>query len=546
MSKKWFTSARLYSDNRKGDRMIQCISNHLTTGLLAMTFSLVSKEAASAERPNIVFIMADDLGFSDLGCYGGEVATPNLDRLASRGVRFSQNYNCGKCEPTRTALMTGHRNTPQIGYTGENAKTFMPAVLKEQGYRTLMTGKWHVSGHPMDRGFEHFFGIEEGVCNFYTGSSRIKLNREKFKVPAQGFYTTDAFTDYALNFLDAAKAENDKQPFFLYLAYTAPHDPLQAPEDEISKYREKYMDGWEVVRQRRFDRIKESGLIPQDARLPDWPQNLPRWQDLTDAQKWTEDIRMATYSAMIDRMDQNIGRIFQWLENNGKWDNTLIVFTSDNGSSPFQNATQTARMVEENILPGGSDSRWSTGTAWAHVSDTPFRLYKRNQHEGGICAPLILHWPAAGYDSGSISSMPVHILDFLPTFYALAGGTRLLEGIEGTDLSDLWKTGAQNRNFEMMGYLFDQRYIRRNDWKLVAVDGQPWELFNLRDDRTETMNRIAENPELANELKSAWEQWYGLFSDEIGQKTTQPTQRMGDQGSGFLYVPSALTLPDQD
>jgi arylsulfatase A-like enzyme len=516
------------------------IPNLFIIGLIGITFPLVVKEASSAERPNIIFIIADDLGFSDIGCYGGEVNTPNLDLLASRGVRFVQGYNAAKCEATRTALMTSHRNTPQIGTFGEEAKTFMPAVLKEKGYRTLMTGKWHVSQHPMDRGFEYFFGIEEGVCNYFTGSGRIQLGRERYRVPSEGFYSTDAFTDYALKFLDAAKAENDEQPFFLYLAYTAPHDPLQAPEDEISKYRGKYMEGWEVFRERRFDRIKELGLIPRGTRLPDWPQNFPHWRDLTDAQKRTEDLRMATYSAMIDRMDQNIGRILQWLEKNGEWDNTLIVFTSDNGASPFENPVQTAKMVENNILPGGPDSRWSTGTPWAHVSNTPFRLYKRNQHEGGICAPLILSWPDGGYDSGGISSLPVHILDFLPTFYALAGGTDPLEGIEGTDLSDLWKTGAQNRNFEMMGYLLDQKYIRRNDWKLVSVDGQPWELFNVGRDRTETENAAEQHPEIVQDLKTAWEQWYGSFSDGIRASTTPANQRMGDQGSGLLYVPSAL------
>ncbi|MFA7369801.1 MAG: sulfatase-like hydrolase/transferase, partial [Kiritimatiellales bacterium] len=202
----------------------------ILTGLVCVgTSSAQSGGAEVKAPPNIVFIMADDLGFSDLGCYGGEAATPNLDRLAAEGVRFSQYYNCGKCEPTRAALMTGHRNTPQIGFLAERAKTFMPAVLKDQGYRTILAGKWHVSRHPLDRGFERFFGMEEGACDYYTGSGRLQLVREKFPVPAAGFYTTDAFTDHALKFLDEAKTQNDAQPFFLYLAYDTPHAAIELP-----------------------------------------------------------------------------------------------------------------------------------------------------------------------------------------------------------------------------------------------------------------------------------------------------------------------------
>ncbi|MFA7368481.1 MAG: sulfatase-like hydrolase/transferase, partial [Kiritimatiellales bacterium] len=365
----------------------------------------------------------------------------------------------------------------------------------------------------------------EGACDYYTGSGRLQLGREKFPVPAAGFYTTDAFTDHALKFLDEAKTQNDAQPFFLYLAYNAPHDPLQVPEEELAKYRGKYLEGWEVIQQRRFARIKKTGLVPPEARLPLWPQNLPHWTELTDAQKTSEDLHMATYTAMIDRMDQNIGRVLQWLEKNNERENTLIVFVSDNGANPF------GRL----------------GTAWAHVCDTPFRLYKRNQHEGGICAPMIMRGPSSGYTAGSISPMPVHVLDFLPTFYALAGGTGRPEDIEGTDLSGLWKTGAQNRDYEMMNYLADHRYIRRNDWKLVSVDGQPWELYNISRDRTETDNLIAKNPEKAQELQAAWEKWYNSFSKktvEAGKVTKR--SHMGDQGSGIRYDPSASPKTEEE
>jgi len=484
--------------------------------------------------------MADDLGFSDLGCCGGEAATPNLDRLAEQGVRFSQFYNCGKCEPSRTALMTGHRNTPQVGFYGERAESFLPAVLKADGYRMLMSGKWHVAGHPMDHGFDRFFGMKEGACNYYTGSGRLLLGREKFAVPEKGFYTTDAFTDYALKFLAEAKRQNDAQPFFLYLAYNAPHDPLQVPAEEIEKYRGKYMEGWHKTKLHRLQNVRRLGLVPKNTHRTAWPQNLPRWTELTKAQKRTEDLRMATYTAMIDRMDQNIGRVFQWLEKNGERENTLVVFVSDNGANPFERGSQ--NMVKAGIPPGGPDSRWSLGTAWAHICNTPFRLYKRNQHEGGICAPMILGGPGVGYKAGSVCNLPVNVLDFLPTFHALAGGTKRPDGVEGTDLSNLWKTAAQDRDYEMMGYMVDHRYIRRNNWKLVSVDGEPWELFNLGEDRSETENLVAQHPEKATELKSAWEKWYGSFSDKPFEqnKGTSKKMRMGDQGGGTRYAPVAL------
>lgn len=515
-------------------------------GAVMMATFCSSNYAEVAGRPNILLIIADDLGFSDLGCYGGEAATPNLDRLAERGVRFSQFYNCGKCEPTRAALMTGHRNTPQIGFRAERAKTYMADVLRADGYRTLMAGKWHVNKNPLDHGFDRFYGIEEGACNYCTGSGHIRLGRDIVPVP-ENFYTTDVFTDYALRFLDESKRTDDELPFFLYLAYNAPHDPLQVPPEEIDKYRGTYLKGWHEVKHQRLKKLREIGLVPKSIRRTDWPENLPRWDTLSEAQQKTEDLRMAVFAAMIDRMDRNIGRIFQWLEENNELENTLILFVSDNGANPFDRGSQ--EMVKEDIPPGGPNSHWSLGTAWAHVCNTPFRMYKRNQHEGGICAPMIAAGPGLAYAAGSISTLPVHVLDFLPTFHTLAGGTSRPEDIEGTDLSNLWKNGDQNREFDMAGYMADHRYIRHNEWKLVSVDCQPWELFNLNDDRSETQNLIAEFPEKARQLETAWDRWYSevaggepfLDPNETTQKTRRrESAHMGDKGSGIHYVPVAL------
>ncbi|MCK4921144.1 MAG: arylsulfatase [Bacteroidales bacterium] len=506
------------------------------------------EKKSARTNPNIVFIIADDLGYSDLGCFGGEVITPNLDQLAARGVRFSNFHNAAKCEPTRAALMSGHRNTPEVGFMAERAESFLPAIMKANGYSTLMAGKWHVSGHPLSRGFDRFFGHKAGASNFWTGSGRIELDHEHY-TPGEDYYSTDAFTDFAIQFLEENKEDDKNQPFFLYLAYTAPHSPLQAPVKDIARYRGKYLSGWNQIKQKRFDRVIEEGLVPPGTKLTPWPENLPDWNELSDAQKDMEDYRMATYAAMTDRMDQNIGRVFDWLKSNGEWDNTIIIFISDNGSSPFDR--RSVAMINEGILPGDPDSNWSLGTGWAHVSNTPYRLYKRNMHEGGICAPMIMYWPGSGYHTGTVSHLPVNILDFLPTFHALGGGETRPPGIEGTDLSDLWISGAQNRDYEIMGYLADHRYIQQNNWKLVSMDGQPWELFDLSVDRNETNDLSSGFQNKASEMEASWETWYAGFSnisfldsDKNEKKLGKmESNHMGDRGTGVTYTPVEMPLP---
>ena len=506
------------------------------------------KKNLEASKPNIVFIIADDLGYSELGCYGGEVLTPNLDQLAARGVRFSNFHNAAKCEPTRAALMSGHRNTPEVGFMAERAESFLPAIMKANGYNTLMAGKWHVSRHPMDRGFERFFGHEEGGSNYWTGSGRIQLDREPY-TPDEDYYSTDAFTDFAIQFLEENRQDDKNQPFFLYLAYTAPHSALQAPDEDIASYRGKYLTGWNHIKQKRFNKVVELGLVPPDTKLTPWPENLPDWNELSDAQKDMEDYRMATYAAMTDRMDQNIGRVFDWLKSNNEWDQTIIIFISDNGADPFDR--NSLDMIREGILPGGPDSNWSLGTGWAHVSNTPYRLYKRNMHEGGICAPMIMYWPGSGYQAGSVSHLPVNILDFLPTFHALGGGEIRPSGIEGTDLSDLWKSGDQNRDYEIMGYLVDHRYIQQNNWKLVSMDGQPWELFDLSVDRNETNDLSSGFQDKASEMEANWEAWYAGFSNtpfldpdmDEDKLEKRASYHMGDKGTGVPYTPVEMPLP---
>jgi len=525
------------------------VRNRNLLPFLLLALSLVGADTSTAAGgtdaapPNIVLIMADDMGYSDMGCYGGEIATPNMDRLAAEGVRFTQAYNMAKCEPTRNSLIAGQRNTPRIGFYVEKSEIWLPELLADLGYSTILAGKWHVSRHPLDRGFAKFFGHAEGGSNYFTGSDVIQLGREKYAVP-EGFYSTDSFTDFAIRFVDEARAE--KKPFFLFLAYTAPHDPLQAPEEDIAKYRGKYAAGWEEIQRRRFGRLKELGLLPQEANQPDWPENLPRWDELTPGQKKMEELRMETYAAMVDRMDQNIGRLLAHLDQAGEADNTMVLLLSDNGANPFDRGVD--KMVKAGILPGGPDSNWSTGPAWAHVSNTPFRMYKRNKHEGGICTPLILRGPGLGYPAGCLSSLPVHILDFMPTFLGWAGAKEIPPQAEGDDLSKAFAAGEQTRaDFRAVDYLVDHRYIRKGDWKLVSVDGEPWELFDLSKDRTETKDLAAEAPAKAAELEAAWEADWQSFSQKpfATEERTNAKLRMGDHGSGVRYTPVEAPTPEQ-
>lgn len=513
---------------------------------LVLSFTaLLTGVVVASDRPNILLIMADDLGYSDLGSYGGEIKTPNLDRLAAEGARFTQAYNMAKCEPTRNSMMAGQRNTPQIGFFAERANQWLAEEMARHGYGTYMTGKWHVSGNPLDRGFERFYGLEEGGCDYFTGSTRdgegrIRYGRDLVDVP-EDWYATDAFTDYAINFLkDHPFAE---KPFFMYVAYTAPHDPLQAPIEDIDRYRGKYDVGYHSIQEGRYQRLVELGLLPENHVRPDWPQNLPRWEDLNPRQQRMESLRMEVYAAMVDRMDQNIGRLVSHLESIGQLDNTLIIFMSDNGANAFDRRTN--NMLSEGIRPDQRESAWSTGPTWAHVSNTPFRLYKRNMHEGGICTPFVVRWPSMGFPVGSLTDLPIHVLDFMPTFIGLAGAAdQIPEKAEGSNLAQHLIAGDASRpDFKIIDYLVDHRVVRRGDWKMVSVDGEPWELYNLADDRSEVRDLANEMPEVMEQLKALWDaDWSQMpnqpadFSERRG---TPPALRMGDRGSGNRYRPAA-------
>ena len=498
--------------------------------------------AARPERPNILLIMADDMGYSDLGCYGSEIQTPHIDRLAAGGVRFTQFYNAGRCCPSRASLMTGlyshqagvgHMTRPAglPGYLGHlsNRCTTIPEVLKSAGYRTIMTGKWHLGWlddvSPTARGFDRFYGTRGYVDSYFTVIRRTEIylddkliippteNPKNHLHPDKTWYTTDVFTDYAIHFIDEA-LEGDA-PFFAYVAYNAPHFPLHAHKEDIAKYRGKYRRGWGVVRRERFERMRKLGLI--DANWDLSAQDSPDWDSLAEEEKNEADFRMAVYAAIVDRLDQNVGRLVAFLQKRDQLDNTLILFLSDNGGSSeigtFGLRADTAKAANYDQWQRAGGWTSSYGQGWANVSNTPFRMYKRYSHEGGTAAPLIAHWPARIKDSGKLRRRPAHITDVLATC-ADAGGADYPKTRGGVEIIPLegrsLVPALDNEPVEREAIYWEHegnRAVRRGDWKLVAFHEGPWELYHLARDRTETVDLSAKHPETVRRLSAMWEAW---------------------------------------
>ena len=481
-------------------------------------------------RPNIVLIMADDLGYSDLGSYGGEIKTPHLDRLAADGIQFMQFYNNAKCTESRAALLSGvyHHQTKNLSV--QNHVT-LAEVLKEAGYHTLMSGKWHLPGNPLDRGFDRYFGFLVGAVNFYTGyawgkpENPMRLDRAEYTVP-EGFYTTDAFTDYAIEFMDEVVDSDD--PFFLYLAHNAPHYPLQAWPEDIEKYVGVYDDGWDALRATRYARMLDMDLIQ-----PEWPLTprdtlVPAWDTLTPEEQKEEAYLMAVYAAMVDRLDQNIGRLMEYLESEGEADNTLVLFLSDNGACPWK-ADRTP-----GVAPGPAESYRTYNSEWANAGNTPFRLYKQYSHEGGIATPLIAHWPAGITAPGTRTSQVGHLIDFMPTLVELAeasypdtfNGYEVLPE-EGISLSSVFKGQSVPERPPIYWEFFANRAVRMGDWKLVAERSKEWELYNVVEDRTEMRERSTDNPEIKEEMALMYDAWAnrtGAKTDEQGIATPASKQ----------------------
>jgi arylsulfatase A-like enzyme len=495
---------------------------------------------SGAERPNIVVILADDLGFSDIGVFGAEIETPSLDALAAEGLRFTQFYNTARCTPTRASLLTGlypHQaglgHMPD-GYAARVRATFnspaytdhlSPAtptiaeVLRSAGYATYMTGKWHLGYHPSQwpaaRGFDRSFSAIDGALNYWGYGVQMQrevreplmaLDDQLYIPPREGFFTTDAFTDHAVRYIEEHDAT---RPFFLYVAYTAPHWPLQAPPDDIAKYRGRYAPaGWDRLRRERYDRLIGSGIIDPAWPLAPRPEGVPAWEGLPPAQRDQWDHEMAIYAAQIDRMDAGVGRILEALRRGGHDHNTIVLFLSDNGG-----AAEDPNGSLEGALLGGRDSFEGYGIRGAHVSSGPFRLTKKWVHEGGIATPFIVRWPARVGDDGALRHEPAHIIDLFPTFLDVAQATmprswneRATVSPEGASLLPVLAGGTLPERalfWEHEG----NRAVRQGRWKLVSQFPGNWELYDLVADRTELQDLAGRYPERVDAMAELYRAW---------------------------------------
>ncbi|MDA7920718.1 sulfatase-like hydrolase/transferase [Verrucomicrobiales bacterium] len=406
----------------------------ILASISALLWTLCCPDSVAAQ-PNILLILADDMGYSDAGCFGGGMKTPSIDRLAREGVRLTQFRNGGMCVVSRSSLLTS-RWWPKMR-TNFTKTPLLSETLKAAGYRTGLIGKWHLRGHPIDRGFDHFFGLMNGAADHFHGNGEFQYDKTPFKEFGSDWYSADAFSDRAISFVTQRPTAEPEKPFFLYLSYQTPHSPLQAPKEDIMKNRGKYLSGWQAIREARFEKQKQLGLFPADATLPDYPENLPHWDSLTRAQRDLEDLRMATYAAMVERMDKGIGRVISALEEHGKLDNTLIVFLSDNGTDPFHSASEA--MLARDKLPGDPGSNWQPGFGWAYASVTPWRLYKISQHAGGVTTGAVIRYPGHTGEQGRIEHSSVHLVDLMPTFLEVAGQSTDGRKLEGESFMPLLK-----------------------------------------------------------------------------------------------------------
>ncbi len=493
-------------------------------------------------KPNIVVILADDLGFSDIGCYGSEIHTPNLDRLAEEGLRFTQAYNVARCCPSRAALLTGlypHQagmgdmissaakprpEGPYQGYLNQHCVT-IAELLRTAGYSTYMSGKWHVGEKrdhwPRKRGFDRYFGLISGASSYFgilpqETPPRIMVRDDEPYAPEGGhFYMTDAFTDNAIRYLE----EHDKsKPFLLYLAYTAPHWPLHALEEDIAKYRGKYATGWDALREQRYHRMVEQGIIDPKWKLSPRDSEVPAWDGAENKEDW--DLRMAVYAAMVDRMDQGIGRVLDTLKEQGMKDNTLVLFLADNGGC--HEHLDKPRLHKPGAPPGTRESYLSYERPWASASNTPFRMFKHWCHEGGIATPLIARWPARIRQHGKLDHQVAHITDIMATCADISGtaypetfSDQKIAPLVGKSLAPVFDGKTRKSHARLCWEHEGNRALREDKWKLVATKEGDWELYDMEADRTELTNLAQAQPDRAKALLDSWSAW----AKEIGVNT---------------------------
>lgn len=513
------------------------IKYSLLAAIVAGVFSVGSLHAQQQRaKPNIMVILIDDVGYSDIGCFGSEIATPNLDKLAQGGVKMTQFYNNARCCPTRATLLTGlypHNagigwmtgtNMGEPGYIGElnqNCVT-LAQVLKPAGYDTYATGKWHVAANtnnyagpkynwPLQRGFDRYFGIVPGGASYFAPKALTSGNNNV--KPGKGFYLTDAIADTTVKYIHEQAPKKD--PFFMYVAFTAAHWPLHAKPEDIKKYEGKYLTGWDNIRKTRYAKQQAMGLFDKSVKFNERDADVPAWESIPEGDRALWAKRMAIYAAQIDCMDQGVGRIIKALKETGQYDNTFIIFLSDNGACA-EFIDRTKGPIEE---LGTNKSYESYRINWANASNTPFKLYKHWVHEGGISAPCVVSWPKHLAHPGTIINTPTHIMDVMPTFMELSGATYpttfngkdihpllgrsfipLLKGNVMPDRTIFWEHEAN-------------RAVRTNEWKLVSKGKTtppyttPWELYNMANDRAETNNLAAKYPDRVKDMAAQWDKW---------------------------------------
>jgi len=541
-------------------------------GAVAMAVGGIARGAAdrsgAAKRPNIVILFVDDMGFSDVGCFGGEIETPNLDKLAAGGLRLTQFYNTSRCCPARASLLTGlyshqagigmmvyrDRGAGYRGNLNDKCVTF-GEVLASAGYQTMLVGKWH-AGHephsrPEVRGFERFTGIYPHIDSYWKVLRACDIYRDrKMFIPAgedpknpykpdEEFYTTDFFTDAAMDYIDRAR-EDESKPFLLHVCYNVPHFPLEAPDKLIEKYRGKYAAGWDKLRNEKFERMKKMGIVPKAQKLPRVKgfknksipgftgvgvdtDYLPKWDSIGEEDRKELDFRRAMYAAQIDRFDWNVGRIVAHLKKGGILDNTLVMFFADNGCSGEMGlyGLNWGKYTSANYKQWRKKGGWSIsqGQCWASYSNAPLRKYKKFVHEGGIASPFIAHWPAGIAKPGRIYGRQIfHLIDVMPTLCEVAGAKypqtyqgRKITPAEGVSMVPYFRDGDKKAEPRTIYWQHENHAaVREGDWKLVTLndrDERVWELYNLADDRSESEDLIKKNPEIAERLLKKWTAW---------------------------------------
>ena len=500
----------------------------MIVAMLASSLLALPCFAADApKKPNIAIILVDDMGFSDIGCFGSEIPTPNLDALAANGLRFTQFYNTARCCPTRAALLTGlYSHQTGVGHMVEDDKlpgyrgqlndqcVTLAEAVKPAGYFTIMCGKWHVGQNhgvtPWGRGFDRSFNAPAG--GFYyadNANAQLFLNGEKLanndpRLP-KDWYTTDLWTDFSMKFIDEAAKE--KKPFLLYLAHNAPHFPIQAPDADVGKFRGQYKAGWDKLREARLKKQIDLGLIRKEWTLTERPDNVKAWDALTDAEKDRFDNIMAIAAASIYAIDRSVGRLVEHLKAKGELDNTLILFMSDNGGN-----AESGPQGKLELPKGQKHTIAWTGRSWATLENTPFRLYKHFDHEGGISSPFIAHWPNGIAAKGELRTQVSHVIDLMPTCLALTGaeypkeykGKPILP-LEGRSLVAAFENKAESRT--LFWEHENNKAMREGKWKLVSQGNKGWELYDMEADRTELRNLASAMPDKVKEMTAQWNTW---------------------------------------